>query len=46
MLRAWQGGLKTGLYYLRSLHPSFIETDESVDRPGEIQSTSAAVDSV
>ena len=25
MLRAWSGGLKTGLYYLRTLHPAFLD---------------------
>ena len=43
MLRAWQGGLKTGLYYLRTLHPSFLETDETVVR--DIQQSSSAHDS-
>ena len=27
MLRAWRGGLKTGLYYLRTLHPAFLSRD-------------------
>lgn len=26
MLRAWVAGLKTGLYYLRTLHPASMET--------------------
>ena len=26
MLRAWRAGLKTGLYYLRTLHPASMET--------------------
>lgn len=27
MLRAWRGGLKTGLYYLRTLHPAFLDSN-------------------
>lgn len=36
MLRAWRGGLKTGLYYLRTLHPAFLESlggEESASLP-------------
>ena len=29
MLHAWRGGLKTGLYYLRTLHPAFLEIADS-----------------
>ena len=41
MLRAWRAGLKTGLYYLRTLHPASME---SVDDPVRGSSASRAVD--
>ena len=27
MLHAWRAGLKTGLYYLRTLHPACMESE-------------------
>ena len=31
MLHAWVAGLKTGLYYLRTLHPASMEVDGGSD---------------
>ena len=31
MLHAWRAGLKTGLYYLRTLHPASMETIDGSD---------------
>ena len=32
MLHAWRAGLKTGLYYLRTLHPASMETSGEPDQ--------------
>lgn len=35
MLHAWRAGLKTGLYYLRTLHPASMETElDLAQQPG------------
>ena len=35
MLHAWVAGLKTGLYYLRTLHPASMEMDGGADSDAE-----------
>ena len=35
MLHAWRAGLKTGLYYLRTLHPASMELPDEDAGPSQ-----------